>query len=174
MAMTARSAAQGIGALSKRTGCNIETIRYYERIGLMPHPARTDGGHRLYGEDLARRLGFVRRGRELGFTLDQIRTLLGLVDGRRYTCAQVKRITIEHLDEVRRKVADLGKIERVLTDMAGQCDGGAVPLCPVIDALFDETRRGAPAGARTGLTRTRAIARQGASTAPRSRRASVV
>jgi len=83
----------------------------------------------------------------------------------------VKRITIEHLDEVRRKVPDLRKIDRVLTDMAGQCDGGTVPLCPVIDALFDETRGSVPPGPRTGLTRTRAIARQGASTAPRSRRA---
>lgn len=137
---TASAARLTIGTLSQRTGCNIETIRYYERIGLMPHPARTDGGHRLYGEDLVRRMGFIRRSRELGFTLDQIRTLLGLVDGRRYTCAQVKHITVEHLDEVRRKVADLRKIERVLTDMAAQCNGGTVPLCPVIDALFDQAR----------------------------------
>lgn len=72
-----------IGALSDRTGCNMETIRYYERIGLMPRTARSDGGHRRYGEDHVKRLGFIRRTRELGFTLDQIRTLLGLVDGRR-------------------------------------------------------------------------------------------
>jgi len=125
-----------IGTLSERTGCNIETIRYYERIGLMPRTARSDGGHRLYGEDHMKRLGFIRRGRELGFTLDQVRTLLGLVDGRRYTCAQVKRTTVEHLGEIRRKVADLRKIERVLREMAAQCDGGAVPRCAVIDALF--------------------------------------
>src|SRR5215510_60485 len=128
-----------IGTLSERTGCNIETIRYYERIGLMPRTARSDGGHRLYGEDHMKRLGFIRRGRELGFTLDQVRTLLGLVDGRRYTCAQVKRITMEHLEEVHRKVADLRKIERVLKEMATQCDGGAVPKCAVIEALFRET-----------------------------------
>ena len=127
-----------IGTLSHRTGCHIETIRYYERIGLMPRTARSDGGHRLYGEDHVKRLGFIRRSRELGFTLDEIRSLLGLVDGRRYTCAQVKRITVEHLDEVHRKVADLRKIERVLKDMAAQCDGGAVPKCAVIDALFDQ------------------------------------
>ena len=126
-----------IGTLSHRTDCNIETIRYYERIGLMPRTARSDGGHRLYGEDHVKRLGFIRRSRELGFTLDEIRTLLGLVDGRRYTCAQVKRITVEHLDELHRKVADLRKIERVLKDMAAQCAGGAVPKCAVIDALFD-------------------------------------
>src|SRR5713101_2205053 len=75
-----------IGPLSDRAGCNIETIRYYERIGLMPRAARSDGGHRLYGEEHVKRLGFIRRSRELGFTLDQIRTLLRLVDGRRYTC----------------------------------------------------------------------------------------
>jgi MerR family transcriptional regulator, mercuric resistance operon regulatory protein len=126
-----------IGTLSERTGCHIETVRYYERIGLMPRTARSEGGHRLYGEDHVKRLGFIRRSRELGFTLDQVRTLLRLVDGRRYTCAQVKRITVEHLDEIHRKVEDLRKIERVLKDMAIQCDGGAVPRCPVIDALFD-------------------------------------
>jgi len=131
-----------IGPLSDRAGCNIETIRYYERIGLMPRTARSDGGHRLYGEEHVKRLGFIRRSRELGFTLDQIRTLLRLVDGRRYTCAQIKRITVEHLDEIHRKVADLRTIERVLKDMAAQCDGGAVPKCAVIDVLFDQRREG--------------------------------
>jgi MerR family mercuric resistance operon transcriptional regulator len=127
-----------IGALSDRTGCNMETVRYYERIGLMPRTARSDGGHRRYGEDHVKRLGFIRRSRELGFTLDQIRTLLGLVDGRRYTCDQVKRVAVEHLDEIHRKVADLRTIERVLKGMAAECEGGAVPKCAVIDALFDQ------------------------------------
>jgi MerR family mercuric resistance operon transcriptional regulator len=127
-----------IGTLSDRTGCNIETIRYYERIGLMPRAARSDGGHRLYGEDHVKRMGFIRRSRTLGFTLDQIRTLLELVDGRRYTCAQVKRITIEHLEEIRRKMVDLTRIEQALKSMAAACDGGSVPKCAVIDALFDQ------------------------------------
>ena len=143
MAMTTGSSSRGIGALSKQTGCNIETIRYYERIGLMPAPARSEGGHRLYAEAQARRLGFIRRTRQLGFTLDEVRTLLKLVDGGRYTCAQVKRITVHHLQDVRAKVADLRKIERVLREMAAQCDGGRVPKCPVIDALFDD--RSSPA-----------------------------
>ncbi|MDH3920601.1 MAG: MerR family transcriptional regulator, partial [Rhodospirillales bacterium] len=86
-----------IGALSKNTGCNIETIRYYERIGLLPAPPRSAGGHRLYGEVLLKRLTFIRRGRELGFTLDDIRGLLGLVDGGAYTCAEVKALTLDHL-----------------------------------------------------------------------------
>ena len=137
MEMNSEWARLGIGALSKRIGCNIETIRYYERIGLMPRPTRTEGGHRLYGEAQGRRLGFIRRTRELGFTIGQIGMLLKLVDGGRYTCAQVKRLTVHHLDEVRRKIADLRKIERVLREMVAQCDGGTVPECPVIDALFN-------------------------------------
>src|SRR5262249_1573325 len=134
--MRSQATRLGIGTLSKQSGCNIETIRYYERIGLMPRPTRTEGGHRLYGDAHGRRLGFIPPTRELGFTLDEVRTLLRLVDGGRYTCAQVKRITVHHLDEVRRKVADLRKIQGVLEQMAAQCAGGTVPKCPVIDALF--------------------------------------
>ncbi len=126
-----------IGVLARQTRCNIETIRYYERIGLLPHPPRSGGGHRLYGEDHLKRLTFIRRGRELGFTLDDVRGLLGLVDGGTYTCAEVKALTLAHLDEVRRKVSDLRRLERVLGDIAAQCEGGAVRDCPVIDALFE-------------------------------------
>ena len=161
MWMTTRSAGRGIGALSKRTGCNIETIRYYERIGLMPPATRSDGGHRLYGEAQGRRLGFIRRTRELGFTLDQVRTILKLVDGGRYTCAQVKRITVHHLDEVRRKVVDLRKIERALAEMAAQCDGGTVPKCPVIDALFDQAPRLADESPRSPSIRAASRSRRG-------------
>jgi MerR family mercuric resistance operon transcriptional regulator len=128
-----------IGALSRCTGCKVETIRYYERIGLLPHPPRSAGGHRLYGEDHLKRLTFIRRGRELGFTLDDIRGLLGLVDGGAYTCAEVKAVTVVHLGEIRRKLADLRRLERVLRSMAAECEGGAVPDCPVIDALFRES-----------------------------------
>jgi MerR family transcriptional regulator, mercuric resistance operon regulatory protein len=144
-----------IGALSDRTGCNIETIRYYERIGLMPRTPRSAGGHRLYGEDHVKRMGFIRRSRTLGFTLDQIRTLLELVDGRRYTCARVKRVTVEHLEEIRRKMVDLTKIERALRSMAAECDGGAVPKCAVIDALFDESEnvRSEPSSLAVGKRR---------------------
>lgn len=128
-----------IGALSKRTGCNVETIRFYERIGIMPKPARTQGGHRVFTQDHLKRLTFVRRSRELGFTLDQVRNLLSLVDSDDYTCDEVKKMTLEHMGDVRYKIADLRKLERVLNDMVSQCDRGAVPDCPVVDALF-ETR----------------------------------
>ena len=125
-----------IGPLSEKTGCNIETIRYYERIGMMPKPPRTAGGHRVYREEHLKRLTFIRRSRELGFTLDQVRNLLLLVDGDDFTCDEVKTMTLEHTDNVHRKINDLKKLERGLKDMVAQCDRGDVPDCPVIDALF--------------------------------------
>ena len=125
-----------IGAMSKRTGCKIETIRYYERIGVMPAPARTEGGHRLYGRDHLKRLTFIRRSRELGFGLKEVRELLSLVDGGGSTCAEVEALTLEHLGEVRRKLADLERMERVLREMASRCEGGEIPECPIIEALF--------------------------------------
>jgi len=124
-----------IGALSKRTGVNIETIRFYERVGILPKPPRSAGGHRVYSRELSLRLGFVRRSRELGFSLDEIRGLLQLVDGGRYTCAEVKAITLDHLADIRRKIADLRRLERTLADVAAKCGGGRVPDCPVIEAL---------------------------------------
>lgn len=124
-----------IGALSKRTGCNIETIRYYEKIGLLPASARTEGRHRIYGQDHLKRLTFIRRARDLGFTLDEVRAFLRLVDGG-YTCGEVQAITLEHLAEVRRKIADLRRLERTLAEIASRCDGGAVPDCPIVDALY--------------------------------------
>ena len=133
---TARGKLFTRGSLSKRTGCNIETIRYYEQIGLMPDPPRSEGGHRIYGEDHLKRLTFICRARELGFSLEEVRGLLGLVDGGDYSCAEVKALTLKHVSDIRRKIDDLRKIERVLKAMAAECDEGAVPQCPVIDALF--------------------------------------
>jgi len=130
-----------IGKMSKLTGCNIETIRYYERIGIMPAPPRTAGGHRLYGQDHVKRLTFIRRGRELGFKLAEVRGLLRLVDGDDYTCGEVKLLTLDHAREVRGKIADLRKMERVLTKMAAECEGGEVPECPIIEALFQTRPR---------------------------------
>lgn len=135
-----RGPALTIGALSKHTGVNIETIRFYERVGILPKPPRSAGGHRIYGQEQSMRLSFVRRGRELGFSLDEIRGLLQLVDGGRYTCAEVKTITLDHLADVRRKIADLRRLERTLADVAGKCRGGKVPDCPVIEALSDPRR----------------------------------
>lgn len=124
-----------IGELSRRTGCNIETIRYYERIGIMPKPPRTAGGQRIYETAHLKRLAFIRRSRELGFSLDEIRALLRLVDGGDYSCGEVQEMTLAHIADIRRKIADLRRMERVLKDMAAKCDGGDVPECPIVDAL---------------------------------------
>ena len=141
--MTEGSAAKrpelAIGGLSRRTGCNIETIRYYERIKLMPEPMRTAGGHRLYREDDLKQLTFIRRSRELGFTLEEVRSLLRLVDSGSYTCAEVKAITLDHLGDIRRKVSDLRKLAKVLQDTAELCDGGVSNDCPIVDTLYRKT-----------------------------------
>ncbi|PWB89094.1 MerR family transcriptional regulator [Methylocystis sp. MitZ-2018] len=126
-----------IGELSKQSGVNIETIRYYEKIGVMPAPDRSASGYRLYVADHLKRLSFVRRSRQLGFSLDEIRGLLRLVDGHAYTCAQVRELTLDHLTEIQRKIADLKRLKRVMEEMAAQCSGERAPECAVIDALFD-------------------------------------
>lgn len=127
-----------IGHLSVKTGVNIETIRYYERVGMIPSPPRTAGGQRRYDDGHLRRLAFVRRCRELGFPLEEIRALLALVDGGGYSCAEVRDMTLRHLDAVRRRIADLHVMEHTLDDMAAACEGGEVPACPIVDALFDD------------------------------------
>ena len=127
----------GIGALSQRTAVNIETIRYYEKIGLLPSPPRTEGGHRLYPDAHLKRLIFIRRSRELGFTLDEIRNLLGLVEGG-YTCAEVQGAALAHLKNIRRKIADLRRMERTLAETTARCEGGTTPDCPIIDVLSGE------------------------------------
>lgn len=124
-----------IGHVSKLTGCNIETIRYYERIGLLPKPPRTEGGFRLYNREHVKRLNFIRRSRKLGFPLDEVRDLVSLMDTDSYTCAQVKRLTVNHLDHIEQKIADLTKLKTVLSQMASECEGGNVPQCPIIATL---------------------------------------
>ncbi|MBC7168716.1 helix-turn-helix domain-containing protein [Phenylobacterium sp.] len=124
-----------IGELSRRTGCNIETIRYYERIGLMPAPPRR-GRYRSYGGEDVGRLGFVRRARELGFTLDEVRALLGLAASGQASCAEVRDLAASHLQDVRARIADLKRMERVLAGSVRACDAGQDPGCPLIHALY--------------------------------------
>lgn len=123
-----------IGELSRRTGCNIETIRYYERIGLMPPPPRR-GRYRIYGGGDLARLSFVRRSRELGFTLDEVRALLGLSAGGQGSCAEVQELATGHLKDVRARIADLKRMERVLAESVRACEAGRDAGCPLIDAL---------------------------------------
>ncbi|RNF36029.1 MerR family transcriptional regulator [Paracoccus methylarcula] len=123
------------GQLARETGCNLETIRYYEKIGMMPDPPRTAGGYRIYAQAHARRLRFILRARELGFSIDDIRGLLDLVDGGTQTCAEIKERTERHLADIREKIADLKRIENILAKTAARCSGTDVPECPVLEAL---------------------------------------
>lgn len=130
-----------IGGLSRQTGVHIETIRYYERIGVMPQPPRTSGGQRIYDQSHVKRLSFIARSRNLGFSLQDIRGLLSLVDNHSYSCADVQHLTLDHAKKARRKIADLRKLEQSLRGMAAQCHGNNVPDCPIIDALFEAPAR---------------------------------
>lgn len=131
-----------IGKLSQQSGVNIETIRYYEKIGVMPAPGRSAGGFRIYEPDHLKRLSFVRRSRQLGFSLDEIRNLLRLVDGHGHTCAEVHALMLSHLAEIRRKIRDLRRLQRAMAEMAARCSGESVPECPIVDALFDAPAAG--------------------------------
>lgn len=121
--------------LARLTGCNLETVRYYETIGIMPEPPRTAANYRAYDDAHVARLRFVMRSRDLGFTLAEIRDLLGLVDGKAGTCADVQALATRHIGSVRAKIADLRRIEEELSETVSRCTGDDVPECAVIDAL---------------------------------------
>jgi MerR family mercuric resistance operon transcriptional regulator len=110
-----------IGKLSEETGVNIETIRYYERIGLVPAPPRSQGRQRLYDDLHRRRLAFIRRSRALGFSLNDTRDLLGLARGHDLTCAEAKALTEQHIADIRGKIRDLRKLNQILSELANKC-----------------------------------------------------
>lgn len=124
-----------IGALAKRSGVQAETIRYYEMEGLLRRPERSAGGYRLYDASDVKRLSFIRQARDLGFKLDAVRRLLGLADRKVNTCDEVRQLANAHLEEVRAKLADLRRMERVLSDLVRSCKGSPVPECPLLEAL---------------------------------------
>ena len=126
-----------IGEMSRRTGVNIETVRYYEKIGLMPKPNRSEGGNRLYNGVQLQRLFFIKRCREIGFSQSEIKTLLSMVDHENISCAEVHNVATAHAADIRQKIKDLRKLEKVLTQMANECSRGDVPECPIIEALFE-------------------------------------
>ena len=124
-----------IGELSRRSGVIAETIRYFEKIGILPVPPRNRSGYRVYSTLHLERLAFIRRSRELGFSQPEVRKLLTLVDEHSYTCAEVKEMTSKQLHIVKDKIADLQKLEHALAGMIEECDGGNVPDCPIVDML---------------------------------------
>lgn len=123
------------GDLAKRTGTKVETIRYYERIDLLPAPARTESNYRSYDDDHLGCLSFIRRARDLGFPLDQVRELLDLADQCDRSCEAVDVIARQHLPEVERKIADLNALRDELTDVISRCEQGIVADCRIIGAL---------------------------------------
>jgi Cu(I)-responsive transcriptional regulator len=124
-----------IGDLARATGTKVETIRYYERVGLLPAPARTGGNYRAYAARHLGRLSFIRRARDLGFTIKQVRDLLGLSDQRDRPCEAVDAIAREHLADVDRKIADLTALRQELDNLISQCGRGTVAECRIIEAL---------------------------------------
>jgi MerR family transcriptional regulator, mercuric resistance operon regulatory protein len=142
--ITASRAELTIGKLSKLTGVNIETIRYYERIKMMPPPPRTASGRRLYDSTHLRMLAFIRRSRELGFSLDEIRALIRLGGPEKATCREVRKVATHHLQDIRAKLADLRKLEHLLAKTVAQCSGKTVPDCPVLDILDAQRPKRSP------------------------------
>ena len=130
-----RAVGLSIGKLSQLTGVNIETIRYYEKVNVLPVASRTENGRRVYGPTERRILAFVRRSRELGFSLDEVRALLRLGGPEKASCREVREIAAHHLDDIRAKIGDLRKLERLLTKTVAQCTGTTAPECPVLDIL---------------------------------------
>ena len=128
-----------IGQLAQCTGANIETIRYYERIGLLPVALR-QGRYRSYGVSDVARLGFVRRSRELGFSIKEVRVLLDLAAGGHESCADARDLAVVHLHDVRSRIADLRRMERALATTVRACDAGDDARCPLIDTLEDNLK----------------------------------
>lgn len=124
-----------IGELGKATATKVETVRYYERIGLLPKPPRTTGNYRSYGNSELERLSFIRRARSLGFSLDQVRALLNLSDDGEQDCETIDQLARKHLEEVENKIADLTALHRELTGLLQSCSGGSVADCRIIQAL---------------------------------------
>ena len=129
-----------VGEFSRRAGCNIETIRYYERIGLLPKARREKGGRfRRYDADDVSRLRFIRRARQLGFTLDEVRALLRLAAGDGEDVrAEARSVAAAHIADIRAKIADLQAMDRVLTNAVCECEAGQRPRCPLIEVLSVE------------------------------------
>lgn len=135
--MTERTVGLSIGELAKRTGSKVQTIRYYEQVGLMPQPGRTSGNQRFYAKAHVDRLAFIRHSRELGFPLGAIRELLDLGDDPDRPCAEADRIAQAHLREVEMRIASLTVLKSELERMVRQCRHGRIADCRVIEVLAD-------------------------------------
>jgi DNA-binding transcriptional MerR regulator len=129
----------GIGRLARETGCKVQTIRWYEDVGLMPEPRRTPGNQRIYGPEHAARLAFIRHSRELGFALDDVREMLAMGDQPGESCGTVDALARRHLSQVRGRIQRLKGLEAELERMIEQCRGGKVADCRIIEVLSDHS-----------------------------------
>lgn len=128
-----------IGELGRRTGCKVQTIRWYEEVGLLPAPARTDGGHRIYGRAHLARLDFIRHAREFGFSLDAIRALLTLSDHPERPCEEVHALASGQLAAVEDKLRRLETLRAELARMTDACRGGVAGECHILETLADHS-----------------------------------
>lgn len=135
--MSDHNAAIGIGELARRAGCKPETVRYYERVGLVDEAIRTEGGQRRYGEAAVRRLIFIRHARDFGFSVEAVRELLTMSDRPDMSCQEVDAIATHHLEEVESRLQRLEALRDELRRMVGQCAGGKVESCRIIEVLSD-------------------------------------
>ncbi|OYV67664.1 MAG: transcriptional regulator [Acidiphilium sp. 21-66-27] len=124
-----------IGKVARHIGCGIDTIRFYEKIGVLRRPRRTGSGRRVYGPAEISRLAFICRARELGFSLDEVRGLLDIAEGKERPCEEAKQAAIRHRQDVRRKISDLRVVEATLGTLIRQCEAGGAVECPLIEAL---------------------------------------
>ncbi len=124
-----------IGEASARSGVSAKMIRHYESLGLLPKVARTDAGYRQYGASDVHTLRFIRRGRDLGFGMAEIAELLKLWKNRRRASADVKRIAIDHVADLERRMAEMAAMKRTLEQLAACCHGDERPDCPILDEL---------------------------------------
>jgi Cu(I)-responsive transcriptional regulator len=128
-----------IGSLANKTGTKVQTIRYYEQIGLMPEPGRTEGGQRRYGDDELDRLAFIRHARQLGFSLEAIRELLDLSDHPHRPCLEADAIARRQLKQVEQRLARLEALRTELQRMVHECSGGQTADCRVLEVLRDHS-----------------------------------
>ena len=126
-----------IGDLARQTGTKVNTIRFYEEIGLLPRPIRTASGRRTYGTGDVRRLSFIRHGRGLGFSVEEIRSLLALADEPERDCAEAAAIARQHLQDIEARIAILETLRTALASVAASCDGGRIADCRVIEAIAE-------------------------------------
>ncbi|MGD9738601.1 MAG: helix-turn-helix domain-containing protein [Bauldia sp.] len=139
-----------IGAVADRSGVKVPTIRYYESIGLLPVPPRSEGNRRTYGDDTVRRLRFIRHARELGFEVEAIRELLRLSEDPEQSCHGVDSIAAAHLADINGKIARLVALRDEIARMVDECASGSIETCRVIEVLADDSHDHEPFPLRVG------------------------